>query len=72
MMYPLLQLEDGTEIVHSETQPDGQIKVYIEKPVDGGFHSAVCDLPKYDWQNINGFSDSEINEYQSLLESICG
>lgn len=72
MMYPLLQLEDGTEIVHSETQPDGQIKVYIEKPVDGGFHSAVCYLPKYDWQNINGFSDSEINEYQSLLESICG
>ena len=42
MMYPFLQLEDGTEIVHSEMQSDGQVKVYIEKPVEGGFHSAVC------------------------------
>ena len=32
MMYPFMTLNDGTEIVHSETLPDGRVKVYIEKP----------------------------------------
>ena len=31
MMYPFLQIDGDTEIVHSEMQPDGEVKVYIEK-----------------------------------------
>lgn len=32
MMYPFMQLNDGTEIVHSEMLPEGKVKVYIEMP----------------------------------------
>lgn len=48
MMYPFLQLDVQTEIVHSDMLSDGSVKVYIEKPVDGGFHSAACCLPRYE------------------------
>lgn len=70
MMYPFLQLEDGTEIVHSEMLDNGRVKVYLEKPVEGGFHSATCYLPGYDWQDVTGFSNEEIEGYQQLLESV--
>lgn len=63
MLYPFMTLNDNTEIVHSELlNMDGKekVKVCIEKPVYGGFHSAVCYLPDYSWENIQGFSDSEI------------
>ena len=32
MMYPFLQIDGDTEIVHSDTLPNGEVKVYIEKP----------------------------------------
>ena len=32
MMYSFLTLDDSTEIVHSEIQPDNTVKVYVEKP----------------------------------------
>lgn len=73
MLYPFMTLNDETEIVHSEPQMvDGeeQVKVVIEQPVEGGFHSAVCWLPHYRWEKIEGFSEKEIRQYQSLLESV--
>ena len=70
MMYPFLQLNDQTEIVHSQMLDDGSVKVYIEKPVDGGFQSAVCFLPEYKWQEINGFEEADIQNFQDLLESV--
>ena len=69
MMYPFLQLEDGTEIVHSEMKADGRVKVYIEKPVEGGFHSATCYLPAYQWSAIDGFNAVEISKLQDIVES---
>jgi len=65
-----MTLNDQTEIVHSEIlKKDGveTVKVCIETPVEGGFHSAVCYLPSYSWENIQGFSQKEIAEYQELL-----
>ena len=71
MMYPFMTLEDNTEIVHSEILEDGKsVKVYIEKPAHDGFHSAECYLPEYRWQNIEGFTTQEIEEYQSFIGSI--
>ena len=32
MMYPFMTLSDETEIVHSDMQNDGRVKVYIERP----------------------------------------
>lgn len=61
MMYPYLTLEDNTEITHSEMKEDGSVKVYIETPDEnGGFRSAVCWLPQYKWEIIQGYTDSEI------------
>lgn len=73
MLYPFMTLNDNTEIVHSEPlQKDGQeqVKVCIETPVYGGFHSATCYLPSYSWEDVNGFSKDEIEHFQSLLESV--
>ena len=70
MMYPFLQIDGDTEIVHSEMQPDGQVKVYIEKPdAKDGFHHATCFLPGYQWEDISGFSQKEIARFQEVLES---
>ena len=70
MMYPFLQLDDATEIVHSEMLPQGEVKVYVEKPDEKDcFHNAVCFLPHYRWENINGFSVEEIERYQKIIES---
>jgi len=70
MMYPYLTLEDNTEITHSEMKEDGGVKVYIETPDDnGGFHSAVCWLPQYKWENIQGYSDSEMAYFQELVRN---
>ncbi|MBQ9686183.1 MAG: hypothetical protein IJV41_06515 [Oscillospiraceae bacterium] len=70
MMYPFLTLTDETEIVHSEMKPDGQVKVYIERPDEkDGFHHASCFLPSYRWEDVSGFSKEEISHYQEILES---
>ena len=69
MMYPFMQLEDNTEIVHSELLAGEKVKVYIERPVDGGFHFATCYLPEYHWEEITGFSSIDIDRFQELLES---
>lgn len=34
-----------------------------------GFHHAVCFLPGCRWEDIVGFSDAEIQEYQKVIES---
>lgn len=70
MMYPFMQLEDNTEIVHSEILEDEKVRVYIEKPIEGGFRSAYCCLPGYEWEEITGFTQTEIEKYQEILESM--
>ncbi|MBR4473537.1 MAG: hypothetical protein IKS55_07850 [Oscillospiraceae bacterium] len=71
MLYPFMTLPDETEIVHSEVlTDDGKecVKVCIEKPVIGGFHSAICWLPDYRWEDIHGFTEEEISRYQVLIQ----
>ena len=69
MMYPFIQLNDNTEIVHSDILENEQVKVYIEKPIKGGFKTATCYLPEYKWAEITGFTNDEISEYHKILES---
>ena len=68
MMYPYMTLNDDTEITHSEMKPDGRVKVYIETPVETGFHNATCYLPDYIWEDITGYSEAEINYFKQLLK----
>ena len=70
MMYPFLTLDDQTEIVHSEMKPDGRVKVYVEKPDEKDFfHNAVCWLPAYQGEDINGFTPEEIAKYEEIIRS---
>ena len=68
MLYPFMTLEDETESVYSDMDEQGRVRFEIENPVDGGFHSAVCTLPAYEWSEVNGFSTEEIVHYQQFLE----
>ncbi|MCD8131582.1 MAG: hypothetical protein LUE16_09975 [Lachnospiraceae bacterium] len=68
-----MTLDDKTEVVHSDAYLENKtetVKVYFEKPVYGGFHSAECYLPSYRWVNIDGFSEEEIHHLQEYLESV--
>lgn len=70
MMYPFMTLNDGTEIVHSETLPDGRVKVYMEKPdAKDCFHHATCYLPDFEWRDVFGFSKQEMESLDELLRS---
>lgn len=70
MLYPYLTLNDDTEIVHSEMQPDGRVKVYIETPDEkDGFHHATCYLPDYSWESVHGYSPEEISRFDRLIRN---
>ena len=70
MMYPFLTLDDGTEIVHSEMNLDGRVKVYAERPdAEDCFHHATCYLPGYDWEDIFGFSSGDMERLQEVIGS---
>jgi len=70
MMYPFMTLDDGTEIVHSDIQQDGKVKVYFEKPDEKDcFHYASCYIPGYQWKDIYGFSEEDIKKFQAIIES---
>ena len=64
-----MKLDDDTEIVYSETLDDGRVKVYVEKPVDGGFHSASCMLPGYEWSDVNGLTEQEVSRCEEVIRS---
>lgn len=67
-MYPFMTLDNDTEIVHSEIQADGRVKVYIETPDEvDGFHHAVCWLPEYAWEDISGYPEKELNRYKNIV-----
>lgn len=69
-MYPFLTLDDGTEIVHSEMHPDGQVKVYMERPDPAAcFHHTACWLPSYTWEDVEGFSPTELDRLHEVVKS---
>ena len=71
MMYPFMTLNDETKIVHSEMLPNGRVKVYIEKPdAEDCFHHATCYLPEYEWTEVTGFTEEEMQKYKEIVESL--
>ena len=69
MKYPYMTLPDETEITHGDMRDDGTVLVYIETPVDGGFNSAYCVLPSYEWSRIQGYTKDEISRFDKLLHN---
>ena len=73
MLYPFMTLADETEIVHSESilsNGKEMVRVCVEKPVDYGFKSATCWLPDYKWENIVGYDDEELAQFQEFIQSL--
>lgn len=71
VIYPLMTLDDHTEIVHSEMLPEQRVKVYIEKPDEKDcFHHATCFIPGYQWEDVYGFDEKDIQRYQEIIESM--
>ena len=73
MLYPLMTLPDGTEIVHSESMVKDNretVKVVVERPVDYDFQSPVCRLPDYRREQAEGFTPEEISELHELIQSL--
>lgn len=70
MMYPFMTLNDETEIVHSDMQKDGSVKVYVETPNEkDGFHNLTCWLPAYELQEVNGYSKEEVDKIMEIIRS---
>ena len=73
MMYPLLTLADGTEIVHSDMDSLGKVKVYIERAdAKDCFHHVTCFLPEGIWIDNHGFSDDELSRLKDVVDSESG
>ena len=53
MMYPFMTLNEETEIVYSDMQDTGRVKVYIDEQY--GFKHATCWLPDYTWEDVYHF-----------------
>ena len=71
MLYPFLELADGTVIVHSEVLEGEKVQVRIEKPDEKlCFKTATCWLPSYEWENVRGFDKKEIRHLQQKIESM--
>ena len=72
MMYQYMILADGTEITHTHIfEEDGvqKVEVYFERPKDGGFDCARCQLPGYIWQKREGYTDSDMKILDELMHS---
>lgn len=69
MMYEYMTMNDNTGIAHSEMKPDGTVKVYIEKPIQGGFKHITCFLPEYKWEDCEGFDESELESIRKTIEN---
>ena len=72
MLYLYKVLADETEVTHSHyIKQDGveKIIVHFERPTENGFDSARCELPKYEWISIDGYSGEEICEFEKFLKT---
>ena len=73
MMHQFMELNDGTQIVHSDALFDEQgneyVKVYMEKPIHLGFKSAYCYLPDKKKKKIEGFDEEELANLKDIVQS---
>ena len=71
MMYEYMELPDQTLITHSQLiEKDGQetVQVHFERPKEGGFDVARCELPSYTWLKRDGFTSADMEKFTEFLE----
>ncbi len=69
MFYDYAELEDGTQVAYSGVLDDGTVEVSVERPVELGFDSAVCSIPAFEWSNIEGFSQSDMDAIDAFVHA---
>jgi hypothetical protein len=71
MMYPYMTLADETLITHSHLIDNGgskTVEVHFERPIYGGFDTARCSLPSYEWIIRDGYTDDEVIMFEEMLK----
>lgn len=71
MMYPYVEFSDATLVTHSELRCENGkefIEVHFEKPIEGGFCSARIKLPQYEWVFNKGYSEKDLQFFDSFLK----
>ena len=69
MLYNYAELDDGTQVVFSNVLDSGEVQVFIERPVELGFDSAMCALPAFEWAAIEGFDESDMARLDSFVHN---
>lgn len=41
----------------------------IESRGKSGFHNATCYLPEYSWEDVNGYSDAEMDYFKEFVRN---
>lgn len=62
-MYPLAETDEGIEMTYSKPKMrNGKLwaQVCVERFCDINFQSAWCILPEYRWEDVDGFTDEEL------------
>ena len=76
MMYPYITLDDETIITHSHLMGEGEnksVEVHFERPNDdGGFDTARCRIPGYEWIIRKGYNDKEMARFERLCRNAAG
>lgn len=69
MRYPFIKQNDNTEIVFSETKPDGDVLVFFERWDDDieNFDSMTISLKDQKEYNVVGFSNDEVKEKKEFV-----
>jgi hypothetical protein len=66
MLYPYIELPDGTIITHSELKKDNSVLINFEQPFDQGFHEARIVLPSYKWLYNEGFDEQQVKFFNDF------
>lgn len=69
MFYDYAELEDGTQVAYSNVLDDGTVEVSVERPIELGFDSALCSIPAFEWSNVEGFTQSDMDAIDSFVHA---
>ena len=69
MMYNYIKLAYDTQITHSNILEDQTVQVSVERPIDDGFCSATCFLPRCQWQSIEGFTAADLDSFTEIVRN---
>ena len=67
MKYSYVRFPDNTEITYGDPDSNGNVKVRIETPVEGGFNCLGCLLPSYELTECSGYTQAEKEELMDFL-----